>query len=278
MIQIPKEGPLSLMTPDRSAQLTYSDFQPAMLDEAKRRRKAAKLIAVLCHFLGRSDLSGMRIADVGCSAGFISDELAEAGAKQVAGIDIDVPGLRKAEARFGERVSFACGDGERLPFRDESFDAIIFNHIYEHVVNPDAVIVELRRVLRDDGALYLGLGNKYGIMEPHYRLPFLSYLPARLADQYVRLTGRADRYHERFQSRRGLRDMLDQFTVWDYSFSVMAEPARFHVMSDVPGAVSRIPVFALKTMLPVLPGFLWVATKSGGVPQGPDLIEPPRRL
>src|SRR4051812_23623447 len=111
-----------------------------MLDEAKRRRKAAKIIAVLRHFLGRADLSGLTVADVGCSAGFIADELAEAGAAHTLGVDIDVPGLRKAAARFGERVAFVCGDGSRLPFPDGSVDVLVFNHIYEHVIDPDAVV------------------------------------------------------------------------------------------------------------------------------------------
>ena len=60
------------------------------------------------------------MADIGCSAGFISDELAEAGAAQVAGIDIDIPCLGKAQERFGKRISFVCGDGERLPFPTET--------------------------------------------------------------------------------------------------------------------------------------------------------------
>lgn len=266
------------MSEDRAPQLAYSDFQPAMLDEAKRRGKAAKLISVLCHYFGRDDLSGLSVADIGCSAGFISDELAEAGAAHVAGIDIDVPGLSKAQDRFGKRVSFVCCDGEQLPFPDGSFDAIVFNHIYEHVVNPDGVIAELRRVLADDGALYLGLGNKYGIVEPHYKLPFLSYLPYDLADRYVQATGKADRYYERFRSRRGLREMLSGFEVWDYSFSVMAEPDRFHSDGDLPGPVAKLPVPAMKTLRPILPTFLWVATKSGNTPKGPRLVEPPRYL
>src|SRR5690242_13831723 len=61
----------------RVAQLAYSEFQSAMLDEGKRRRKAAKIIAVLEHF--RGPLGGLTVADIGCSAGFIADELAEAG-------------------------------------------------------------------------------------------------------------------------------------------------------------------------------------------------------
>jgi hypothetical protein len=34
----------------------------------------------------------------------------------------------------------------------------------------------------------------------------------------------------------------------------------------------------LKTSRPILPTFLWVATKSVSGPEGPRLIEPPRRI
>ena len=74
---------------------------------------------------------------------------------------------------------------------DGSVDVCVFNHIYEHVVDPDAVMAELHRVLADERVLYLGLGNRLGVMEPHYRLPFLSYLPRPMADRYMRVTGRA---------------------------------------------------------------------------------------
>ncbi|MDX6428413.1 MAG: hypothetical protein QOE54_779, partial [Streptosporangiaceae bacterium] len=264
------------MSKERAPQLAYSEFQGKMLEEDKRRRKAAKLISVLRHFLGRDDLSGLTVADVGCSAGFISDELAQAGAKHTIGIDIDVPGLCKAADRFGERVGFVCGDGERLPFADGTFDAIVFNHIYEHVVDPDAVVKELHRVLADDGTLYLGLGNKYGIMEPHYRLPFLSYLPAGLADRYVRASGRADQYYERFRGRKGLQRMLSDFQVWDYTFSVIAEPDRFHGQDDLPGPVATLPAQAVRTLRPNIPTFLWVATKTPRPPAGPALVSPAR--
>jgi ubiquinone/menaquinone biosynthesis C-methylase UbiE len=112
-------------------------------------------------------------------------------------------------------VQFVLGDGERLPVADGSLDVIVFNHIYEHVVEPDAVFTELHRVLAADGALYLGLANRLGILEPHYRLPFLSHLPPPLADFYVRLSGRGDKYYERLHTRPTLRGLARGFTVWD---------------------------------------------------------------
>ncbi|GAB3886619.1 class I SAM-dependent methyltransferase [Microbispora bryophytorum] len=277
------------MSADRAAQLEYSEFQAAMLDEDKRRRKAAKIIAVLAHFLGRDAatpgeaLSGLTVGDVGCSAGFIADELAAAGARRTLGLDIDVPGLRKASDRFGGRVGFVCADGSRLPFPDGSIDVLVFNHIYEHVVNPDAVIADMHRVLSDDGVLYLGLGNRLGVMEPHYKLPFLSYLPPAAADRYVRAFGRADHYYERFRTRPGLRRMLADFHVWDYTFPVLAAPERFAGGELFPGAagraakatLERTPRPALRALLPVVPTYLWVATKTPRRPLGAALPQPP---
>src|SRR6478609_4752187 len=141
----------------RKEQPSYSETMPAMLDEAGRRRKAAKILAVLLHATGRQDLKGLTALDVGCSAGFIADELALAGA-ETHGVDIDEPGLVKATERFGERVEFHLADGEHLPFPDDHFDVVVFNHIYEHVVDPEAVVREIHRVLATGGLVYLGLG------------------------------------------------------------------------------------------------------------------------
>jgi 2-polyprenyl-3-methyl-5-hydroxy-6-metoxy-1,4-benzoquinol methylase len=262
--------------PGRTAQLAYSEQMAAMRDEAGRRRKAAKILAVLRHVTGRADLAGLTVADVGCSQGFIADELAGAGAEVTYGVDIDVPGLTAAHRRFGEQVRFVCAAGERLPFADASVDVVVFNHIYEHVVDPDAVLADVRRVLRPDGVLYLGLGNRLGVLEPHYRLPFLSYLPAGAADRYVRAFGRADHYYERFRTRPGLRRMLTDWHVLDYTLPVLAEPERFAGDDLVPGPVSRLPEPALAAMLPLLPTYLWVASPTALRAAGPALRVAPR--
>lgn len=265
------------MSRDRRAQLAYSDLMPKMLDEQARRQKAEKILAVIRHFLGRDDLSGLRALDVGCSGGFISDSLAAAGLV-THGVDIDVPGLTKAQERFGDRVRFVCGDGKRMPFADDAFDVIVFNHIYEHVVDPEAVLAELRRVLSPTGVLYLGLMNRLGPIEPHYRLPFLSYLPPKLADSYVRTTGRAEHYHERSRTRPGLRRMLRDFRVWDYTLPVLAEPERFASTDVVSPKVTKIPPGVLRALLPIIPTYVWAAAKTDLSPAGPEVRRSPRLL
>lgn len=262
---------------DRTRQLEYSTLQPEMHNEAGRRRKAAKMLAVLEHFRGTADLSGAQVVDLGCSTGYIADEFRRSGARSI-GIDIDVPGLAAAKANVGAGVAFVCADGERLPLPDQSIDIVIFNHIYEHVVDADAVVAEIVRVLKTDGLVYLGLGNRWGVIEPHYGLPFLSWLPPQLADRYVRAFGRADAYYERFRGLRGLKKMLSKLNVWDYTESVLADPPGFSAEDLVPGPLNHVPGTIWRVARPLIPTFIWVGTKGSAAPAGRDLRTPPRFL
>ena len=95
---------------ERTPQLAYSELEKRTSDESARLAKAAKIAAVLGHFLGRDDLEGMDLLDIGCSVGIISGGLAARGAN-VTGVDIDEPGLAKARARHGKGIRFLRGDG-----------------------------------------------------------------------------------------------------------------------------------------------------------------------
>jgi ubiquinone/menaquinone biosynthesis C-methylase UbiE len=263
------------MPDQREAQLAYSDLQPEMRDEQGRRRKARKILHVLHHFLGRDDLTGLRVLDIGSSTGFIADECRRDGAL-VVGSDIDQPGLSLARDKFGNDVLFACADGARLPLADASVDIVIFNHVYEHVVDADAVMDEIRRVLKPEGVGYFGFANKLGVVEPHYKLPFLSYLPAGTADRYVRAFGRADSYYERFRTRGGLRYMAHGLHIWDYTYTVLAEPGRFGAEDQVRPWMARIPERVRRAATPLIPTFLWVGSPSSSIsPRGPECVVPP---
>jgi len=252
----------------RGQQLAYSELQSAMHDEVRRRKKAAKILKVLSHFLGQSDLAGLTALDIGCSTGFVADALHGAGAK-VTGLDIDEPGLARARERFGSEIDFINASGDGIPMLAQSVDIVVFNHIYEHVVDADAVMADIRRVLRPDGVVYLGLGNRLGIMEPHYKLPFLSWLPKRIAHRYVRATGRASSYYETFRTRRGLRKMCVGLRIWDYTYTVLTDSREFEADDMVPARLSSASPIIWRLAAPVLPTFIWVGTPGAGQPAGP---------
>ena len=259
----------------REPQLSYSDLQSAMTDEAGRRRKAAKILAVLRHFLGRQDFTGLTALDIGCSTGFIADELRRAGAT-VTGLDIDEPGLARARSRFGGEVEFLNAGGDAIPKPDGSVDIVVFNHIYEHVVDADAVMADIRRVLKPDGVVYLGLANRLGIIEPHYGLPFLSWLPKPLAHRYVRAAGRAPEYYETFRTRRGLRRMCSGLSVWEYTFTVLTASRDFAADDLVPAPLASAPRVFWRALTPVLPTLIWIGTPGTRRPLGPATKAPPQ--
>ncbi len=84
----------------------------------------------------------------------------------------------------------------QLPFADESFDVVLTNHVIEHVGDEQAQrahLAELRRVLRPDGVGYLAVPNRWMLVEPHYRLAFLSWLPHAWRTPYLRAMGKGER-------------------------------------------------------------------------------------
>jgi len=57
--------------------------------------------------------------------------------------------------------------GESLPLRDGSFDLILLFEVLEHVIKPDVVLDEIRRVLKPRGILFLTVPNRLYPFETH---------------------------------------------------------------------------------------------------------------
>lgn len=102
--------------------------------------------------------------------------------------------------------------GVRLPFTDESFDVVLTNHVIEHVGGDSAQrahLAEVHRVLRSDGVGYLAVPNRWMLVEPHYHLIFLSWLPHSWRSSYLRLMRKGKFYDCEPLEARQLERMLD---------------------------------------------------------------------
>jgi len=63
-------------------------------------------------------------------------------------------GVRNARRAGADgRVRFVLGQGERLPFPDGRFDAVMFTYLLRYVDDPAATLAELSRVLRSGGVM-----------------------------------------------------------------------------------------------------------------------------
>lgn len=78
--------------------------------------------------------------------------------------------------------------GERLPFRDKSFDFVSSYQTLEHVQDVNKCLSEMIRVARV--AVFLRAPDYSGTFEGHYHLPWFPLFPRPLARLYLRLLGR----------------------------------------------------------------------------------------
>jgi SAM-dependent methyltransferase len=102
----------------------------------------------LLDWLRGTDVTGMRVLDVGC--GDRPYEQLLSGAAEIIGFD--VPGNPHADLH---------GSIDALPVEDASFDVILCLQVLEHVPDPAAAVRELRRVVRPGGRVLLSTHGIY---------------------------------------------------------------------------------------------------------------------
>src|SRR5438270_12856554 len=103
--------------------------------------------------MGFDNFAGARLLEVGCGMGTDLLQFARGGSR-CTGIDLTPRSVEITRHRFnvyGERGDFLLSDGERLPFRDESFDVVYSNGVLHHTPDTGGAIGELYRVLRKGG-------------------------------------------------------------------------------------------------------------------------------
>jgi len=97
------------------------------------------------------------VLDAATGTGLVARELARRNLR-VAALDPSAAMIRRGvEAARAEglddRIRFLGGRAERLPFPDETFDAVTFTYLLRYVTDPAATVAELARVLRPGGVM-----------------------------------------------------------------------------------------------------------------------------
>jgi len=119
---------------------------------------------------------GERILDVATGTGLAARRVAARGAT-VTGIDLGAELIEAAKAAAAEArltIDFRVGDAEKLPFADQSFDAVISTCGVMFVRDPQAAAGELARVCKKGGRLGLTtwpadgtIAGLFKIMKPY---------------------------------------------------------------------------------------------------------------
>lgn len=178
----------------------------AVLDLPSRSLKAIKIARLLGEQPGGATQS---LLEIGCGSGGIAHWFGKSGEMCWDVQSVDVEDIRLVRDGY----SFTLVAGTELPFPDSTFDVVVTNHVIEHVGETGAQrkhLSEIWRVLKPSGIVYLAVPNRWMLIEPHFKLPFLSWLPLALADFYVRLAGKGTHYDCRPLTCRSLEEMLEE--------------------------------------------------------------------
>jgi SAM-dependent methyltransferase len=105
---------------------------------------------------------GRPVLDVGCGAGVEVVRFARGGAR-IVGVDVSPRAAHLAAQNVAQQQVAApvlAADGERLPFRDESFDFVYAHGVIQYAADDRLVVSECRRVLRKGGTAMFQVYNR----------------------------------------------------------------------------------------------------------------------
>lgn len=118
-----------------------------------------------------------RILDLGCGRGNLVREYRLNG-YQAYGCDFDFPHdpLDPSLKEQGVLRKINMENGYRLSFEDNSFDCVLSDQVFEHVMDYDSTLAEVQRIAKPNGIGLHYFPSRYKIVEVHVNVPFASVI------------------------------------------------------------------------------------------------------
>ncbi len=119
--------------------------------------KPDERLSMILELLGFAQLDCIdTVLDIGIGKGQLAKWFSEKG-KKVTGTGLELESYGLNPNTFFDQYGISIIDCpiEDMPFDDKSFDAVVMSHILEHVPNVGMALQEVKRVLSDDGYLFI---------------------------------------------------------------------------------------------------------------------------
>jgi len=100
-------------------------------------------------------IKDLQLADLACGEGYGAALLAQ-HAKHVTAVDIDAVTIQKAQQKYPqENIRFVCADALNTDLAADQFDCITSFETLEHLAEHEALLLEFKRLLKQDGVLII---------------------------------------------------------------------------------------------------------------------------
>ncbi len=133
-----------------------------------------------------NEISG-QILEVGCGGGGMVRAIqTQRPDLRLNGCDISFTSASVANRRSND-ITFSTADGLRLPYRRDSFDAVVMFDVIEHVENPGQVIEDIARVLKPQGVFHLFSPCEWSIYTLHGLLGRIGWQAKRVYAGHIQM-------------------------------------------------------------------------------------------
>ena len=110
--------------------------------------------------------TGRKVLDLGCNTGYGAAMLADV-AQHVTGVDVSASAIGTAKQCYDRKnLEFLETNGQSLPFDSDSYDIIVSCQVIEHIVDYEAFLGEIKRVLKPDGIVIFTTPNALIRLDP----------------------------------------------------------------------------------------------------------------
>ncbi len=92
--------------------------------------------------------------------------------------------------RYGLPNVVVNGAAEALPIKDKVADVVLAYEVLEHVFHPIKMLREIRRILRPGGIALITVHNRWTLLDHHFGIWGISYMPRKMADALLRRLGK----------------------------------------------------------------------------------------
>lgn len=230
-----------------------SELTHAVLTADTRLKKAKKIQSILSSV---SQPAGKKLLDIGTGSGHIAQAFTDYG---YVVSSVDLYDLRAEPCNY----EFKTYDGKAIPYHDASFDLVISNHVIEHVEDQQKHIDEIYRLLKPGGVCYLSTPSKYALLEPHYRLPFLSWFARETSSRYLKFF-RNKNWDIKPLKVQTIRKLVRQrFAISNMAPLVMKYPEQYSLdmMPTLHGTFKLLPLYFWRLFCPLLPTIILIMHK-----------------